>query len=55
MHKGRFEAFSDAVIAIVMTIMVVQTLLSMPLFFRFSRVIWLYLDQSIDPAKEGCS
>jgi uncharacterized protein (DUF983 family) len=35
---------------VVMTIMVLQTLLSMPLFFRFSRVIWLYLDQSIDPA-----
>ena len=25
-------------------------LLSMPLFFRLSRVIWLYLDHTIDPA-----
>ena len=33
----------------VLTIAVVQTLVSVPLFLRLSRVAWLYLDQSIDP------
>jgi hypothetical protein len=33
----------------VMTVMLVQTLLSVPLFLRYSRVIWLYVDQQIDP------
>jgi uncharacterized protein (DUF983 family) len=26
-----------------------QTLISMPVVFRYSRIIWLYLDQVIDP------
>jgi uncharacterized protein (DUF983 family) len=34
---------------IVLTVMVVQTLVSVPLFLRFSRVLWLHLDQTIDP------
>lgn len=34
---------------VVLTIMVVQTLVSVPLFLRFSRVLWLHLDQTIDP------
>lgn len=34
---------------IVMVIMVVQTLVSMPIFFRYSRTLWLYVDQAIDP------
>ena len=33
----------------VLAVMVVQTLVSVPLFLRYSRIIWLYLDQSIDP------
>lgn len=33
----------------VLTLMVVQTLVSVPLFLRFSRVLWLHLDQTIDP------
>ena len=27
----------------------VQTVVSVPLFLRYSRVIWLHLDQAIDP------
>ena len=34
---------------LVMVIMVVQTLVSMPVFFRYSRTLWLYVDQAIDP------
>lgn len=36
-------------LSIVMVLMVVQTLICMPLFLRFSRVIWLHVDQAIDP------
>jgi uncharacterized protein (DUF983 family) len=33
----------------IMLIALVQTLVSMPLFLRYSRAIWLYADQAIDP------
>lgn len=33
----------------ILAIMLVQTLVSVPIFLRFSRVIWLHLDQTIDP------
>ena len=36
-------------LALVMTIMIVQTLISMPIFFRYSRVLWLYFDRAVDP------
>jgi Protein of unknown function (DUF983) len=36
-------------LALALTIAVVQTLLSVPLFFRYSRVIWLHVDQMLDP------
>ena len=36
-------------LAVVLTISLLQTVISVPLFMRFSRVIWLYMDQSIDP------
>jgi uncharacterized protein (DUF983 family) len=36
-------------LAVVMTIMFSQTLISVPLFLRLSRVLWLYMDQVIDP------
>jgi hypothetical protein len=32
-----------------MPISLLQTLLSIPLFFRYSRAIWLHVDQLIDP------
>ena len=34
---------------LVLTIAMVQSVLSMPLFFRYSRIIWLHADQAIDP------
>lgn len=34
---------------VVLTIMVIQTLASMAWFFRLSRTLWLYVDQTIDP------
>src|SRR3954469_19459489 len=34
---------------LVLFIAVVQTLVSVPIFLRLSRVIWLYGDQAIDP------
>ena len=34
---------------VVMTIMVVQTLVMVPLFLRFSRIIWLHVDEAVDP------
>jgi hypothetical protein len=33
----------------VLTLMVVQTLVSVPIFLRFSRSIWLHADQAVDP------
>ena len=33
----------------IMLFALVQTLISMPLFLRYSRVFWLYADQAIDP------
>jgi len=33
----------------VLIVMVLQTLISVPLFFRYSRIAWLHLDQAIDP------
>ena len=33
----------------VMTVTLILTLLLMPIFLRYSRVIWLYVDQQIDP------
>lgn len=34
---------------IVIPFVIIQTIVSMPFFLRFSRIIWLYLDQSFDP------
>jgi uncharacterized protein (DUF983 family) len=34
-----------------LTVMVLQTLISVPIFLRLSRLIWLYLDQTIDPER----
>ena len=36
-------------LGVVMAIALIQILVSMPLFFRFSRLIWLHLDQALDP------
>jgi hypothetical protein len=36
-------------LAIVLLIALLQTLISVPLFFRYSRVIWLHVDQLLDP------
>ena len=38
---------------LVLSIMVIQTLLSMLIFLRLSRTIWLYFDQAVDPQKSG--
>jgi hypothetical protein len=39
----------DWSLPVVLTISLIQTMLSVPLFFRTSRLLWLYLDQAIDP------
>ena len=36
-------------LALVLLIALLQTLISVPLFFRYSRVIWLHADQMFDP------
>jgi uncharacterized protein (DUF983 family) len=33
----------------VLTVALVQTLVSVPLFMRYSRLLWLHVDQMIDP------
>lgn len=33
----------------VLAVMFAQTLVSMPVFFRYSRIIWLHVDQMLDP------
>lgn len=42
-------AFIGWPLGLVMVIALVQTLVSVPLLLRFSRAIWLYGDQAIDP------
>jgi len=37
----------------VLGVMVLQTLVSVPLFFRCSRIIWLHVDEAIDPRRSG--
>ncbi len=39
----------DLHLAVALTLMALQTLISVPLFLRNSRVIWLYFDQTLDP------
>ena len=39
----------DLHLALALTLMVLQTVTSVPLFLRYSRVIWLYFDQTLDP------
>lgn len=36
-------------LAIVLILSLLQTVISVPLFLRYSRVLWLYMDQAIDP------
>jgi uncharacterized protein (DUF983 family) len=36
-------------LAIVIPLVILQAVICMPLFLRFSRVIWLHVDQAIDP------
>jgi uncharacterized protein (DUF983 family) len=36
-------------LAVVIPIVVLQAIVSMPVFLRFSRIIWLHVDQAIDP------
>lgn len=33
----------------VLGVAILQTVICMPLFFRYSRIIWLHVDQAIDP------
>ncbi len=40
----------DVPLAVVLTIATVQTLVSVPLLVRYSRAIWLHVDQVIAPA-----
>ena len=34
---------------VVLPLVIIQAIVSMPLFLRFSRSIWLHIDQAIDP------
>ncbi len=34
---------------VVLPFVIIQTIVSMPVFLRFSRTIWLHVDQAIDP------
>jgi hypothetical protein len=36
-------------LAVVIPLVIVLAVLCMPVFMRYSRVIWLHLDQAIDP------
>jgi uncharacterized protein (DUF983 family) len=36
-------------LVIVMPLVILQTIASMPFFLRFSRIIWLHVDQALDP------
>ncbi len=36
-------------LSIVIPIVIIQAILSMPLFLRYSRIIWLHVDHAFDP------
>lgn len=36
-------------LTVVIPIVILQAVISMPLFLRFSRILWLHVDQAIDP------
>jgi uncharacterized protein (DUF983 family) len=36
-------------LTIVLPLVVIQAIVSMPFYLRFSRIIWLHVDQAIDP------
>jgi uncharacterized protein (DUF983 family) len=36
-------------VAIVLFVAVAQTLISIPIFYRYSRIFWLHVDQIVDP------
>jgi hypothetical protein len=36
-------------LAVVLILSLLQTVISIPIFLRYSRVLWLYMDQTIDP------
>lgn len=36
-------------LAIVIPLIIIQAIISMPIFLRYSRSIWLHVDQAIDP------
>lgn len=36
-------------LAVVIPLLVLLTVLCMPLFLRYSRIIWLHVDQAVDP------
>lgn len=38
-------------VALVIAVAVGQTVASMPLFYRYSRILWLHMDFAFDPAK----
>ena len=40
---------ADWPLALVLLVALLQTLISVPLFFRYSRAIWLHADQLFDP------
>ena len=39
-------------LAMVMAVMIVQTFISMPLFYRYSRIMWMHLDLAFIPVGE---
>jgi hypothetical protein len=42
---------ADRSLALVLTVMVVQTLVSAPLFYRYSRIAWIHVDQAFIPSE----
>lgn len=42
-------AFSDLSIPLFSIIIILETILIWPLVFRYSRVIWMHIDQVLDP------
>lgn len=45
-------AWLDVSILVFALVLTVETAVLWPLLFRFSRIIWLHLDQALDPRKE---
>jgi len=46
-------AFSDVSITLFSIVIILETIIVWPLIFRYSRIIWMHIDQILDPRSKN--